>query len=137
MHITRTNHILKCLRTFVKSRLIKKWKLFEYQFNMAFLQNLVKICISLLSFLFYHLYIWFFRNIYINTILTLQLSPHAGQSDQHGGWAAESKSRWHWLWKKFWSRSLAYKSTLEKQYFIVFEPKREVISSKIDRMAAI
>ena len=33
--------------------------------------------------------------------------------------------------------SLAYKSTLEKQYFIVSEPKGEVISSKIDQMAAI
>ena len=39
--------------------------------------------------------------------------------------------------KNFWSGSLAYKSTLEKQYFIVSEPKVEVISSKIDRMAAI
>ena len=39
--------------------------------------------------------------------------------------------------KKIWSGSLAYKSTLEKQYFIVSEPKVEVISSKIDRLAAI
>ena len=39
--------------------------------------------------------------------------------------------------KNFWSGSLAYKSTLEKQYFIVSEPKVEVISSKIDRVAAI
>ena len=39
--------------------------------------------------------------------------------------------------KNGWSGSLAYKSTLEKQYFIVSEPKGEVISSKIDRMAAI
>ena len=39
--------------------------------------------------------------------------------------------------KNCWSGSLAYKSTLEKQYFIVSEPKGEVISSKIDRMAAI
>ena len=39
--------------------------------------------------------------------------------------------------KNFWSGSLAYKSTLEKQYFIVSEPKGEVISSKIDRLAAI
>ena len=31
----------------------------------------------------------------------------------------------------------AYKNTLEKQYFIVSEPKEEVISSKIDWMAAI
>ena len=30
-----------------------------------------------------------------------------------------------------------YKSTLEKQYFIVSEPKVEVISSKIDRVATI
>ena len=29
------------------------------------------------------------------------------------------------------------KSTLEKQYFIVSKPKGEVISSKIDQMAAI
>ena len=36
-----------------------------------------------------------------------------------------------------WSESLAYKGTLEKQYFIVSEPKEEVISSKIDQMAAI
>ena len=41
------------------------------------------------------------------------------------------------LQKNFWSRSLAYKSTLEKQFFIVSEPKGEVISSKIDRLAAI
>ena len=41
------------------------------------------------------------------------------------------------LRKNFWSGSLAYKSTLEKQYFIVSEPKVEVISSKIDRVAAI
>ena len=39
--------------------------------------------------------------------------------------------------KNSWSGSLAYKSTLEKQYFIVSEPIGEVISSKIDRMAAI
>ena len=32
--------------------------------------------------------------------------------------------------------SLAYKITLEEQYFIVSEPKGIVISSKIDRMAA-
>ena len=41
------------------------------------------------------------------------------------------------LRKNFWSGSLAYKSTLKKQYFIVSEPKVEVISSKIDRVAAI
>ena len=41
------------------------------------------------------------------------------------------------LQKNFLSGSLAYKSTLEKQYFIVSEPKGEVISSKIDQMAAI
>ena len=41
------------------------------------------------------------------------------------------------IWKNCWSGSLAYKSTLKKQYFIVSEPKREVISSKIDQMAAI
>ena len=41
------------------------------------------------------------------------------------------------LRKKFWSGSLAYKNTLEKQYFIVSEPKVEVISSKIDHVAAI
>ena len=41
------------------------------------------------------------------------------------------------LRKNFWPGSLAYKSTLEKQYFIVSEPKVEVISSKIDRLAAI
>ena len=40
------------------------------------------------------------------------------------------------LRKNFWSGSLAYKNTLEKQYFIVSEPKEEVISSKIDQMAA-
>ena len=38
---------------------------------------------------------------------------------------------------QFWSGSLAYKTTLEKQYFIVSEPKVEVISSKIGRVAAI
>ena len=36
-----------------------------------------------------------------------------------------------------WSGSLAYKSTLKKQYLIVPEPKVEVISTKIDRVAAI
>ena len=41
------------------------------------------------------------------------------------------------LRKNVWSRTLAYKSTLEKQYFIVSEPKVEVISSKIDRLMAI
>jgi hypothetical protein len=41
------------------------------------------------------------------------------------------------LRKKFWSGSLAYKGTLEKQYFIDSEPKEEVISSKIERLAAI
>jgi hypothetical protein len=72
----------------------------------------------------------------MNVILTLQLSPHAGQSDQHGAWVAESKSRWRLLRKNFWSVSFAYKSTLEKQYFIVSEPKGEVISSKIDGTVA-
>jgi hypothetical protein len=33
--------------------------------------------------------------------------------------------------------SLAYKTTLEEQYFIDSEPKGEVISPKIDRLAAI
>ena len=37
----------------------------------------------------------------------------------------------------FTVRSLAYKNTLEKQYFIVSEPKGEVISSKIDQLVAI
>ena len=41
------------------------------------------------------------------------------------------------LRKNFWSGSLAYKGTLEKQYFIDSEPKGEVISSKIDQLAAI
>ena len=41
------------------------------------------------------------------------------------------------LRKNFWSGILAYKGTLEKQYFIDSEPKVEVISSKIDRLAAI
>ena len=41
------------------------------------------------------------------------------------------------LRKNFWSGTLAYKSTLEKQYFIVSELKVEVISSKINRVAAI
>ena len=35
--------------------------------------------------------------------------------------------------KNFWSGSLAYKTTLEEQYFIDSEPKGEVISSKIDQ----
>ena len=39
--------------------------------------------------------------------------------------------------KNFWSGTLAYKSTLEKQHFIVSEPKVEVISFKTDRVAAI
>ena len=41
------------------------------------------------------------------------------------------------LLKNFWSGSLAYKSTLKKQYFIDSEPKGEVISSKIDQLVAI
>jgi hypothetical protein len=41
------------------------------------------------------------------------------------------------LQKKICSWSLAYKGTLEKQYFIDSEPKGEVISSKIDQLAAI
>ena len=41
------------------------------------------------------------------------------------------------LRKNFWSGSLAYESTLKKQYFIDSEPKGEFISSKIDRLAAI
>ena len=39
--------------------------------------------------------------------------------------------------KNFWSGSLAYKDTLGEQYFIDSEPKGEVISSKIDQLAAI
>ena len=34
-------------------------------------------------------------------------------------------------------KDLALKDTFEKQYFIVSEPKGEVISSKIDQLAAI
>jgi hypothetical protein len=41
------------------------------------------------------------------------------------------------LRKNFWSGSLAYNGTLEKQYFFDSEPKGEVISSKIDRLVAI
>jgi hypothetical protein len=41
------------------------------------------------------------------------------------------------LLKNFWSGSLAYKGTLKEQYFIDSEPKGEVISSKIDQLAAI
>ena len=41
------------------------------------------------------------------------------------------------LQKKKWSGSLAYEITLEEQYYINSEPKGEVISSKIDRLAAI
>ena len=48
-----------------------------------------------------------------------------------------AKSRWRMLQKNFWSGSLAYKTTLEKQYFIDSELKVEVISSKIDGLAAI
>ena len=40
-------------------------------------------------------------------------------------------------YKKKWSGSLAYKGTLEKQYFIDSEPEGEVISSKVDRLVAI
>jgi hypothetical protein len=39
------------------------------------------------------------------------------------------------LQKNLWSGSLAYKDTLEKQYFIDSEPKEEVLSSKIDQLA--
>ena len=60
-----------------------------------------------------------------------------GQFDQREAGAAESKSRWRKLWKNFWPGSLASKSTLGEQYFIDSEPKGEVISSKIDRLAAI
>ena len=41
------------------------------------------------------------------------------------------------LLKNLLSGILAYKTTLEKQYFIDSEPKVEVISSKIDQLAAI
>ena len=41
------------------------------------------------------------------------------------------------LRKNLWSGSLGLKDNFEKQYFIVSEPKGEVISSKIDRLAAI
>ena len=34
------------------------------------------------------------------------------------------------LWKNFWSGSLAYKTTLEKQYFIDSEPKVAIDTSK-------
>ena len=44
-----------------------------------------------------------FSVINVNVILTLQLSPHVGHFDQHGGWAAESKSCWRMLRKNFWS----------------------------------
>ena len=69
--------------------------------------------------------------INVNAILTLQLRPQAGHFDQHGAWAAELKWRWRILQKNFWSESLAYKSTLEKQYFIVSEPKGEVLALKL------
>jgi hypothetical protein len=39
--------------------------------------------------------------------------------------------------EKLLGGSLAYKGTLEKQYFIDSEPIGEIISSKIDRLAAI
>ena len=39
--------------------------------------------------------------------------------------------------KNFQCGSLAYKTTLEEQYFIVSEPKGGVISSNIDQVAAI
>jgi hypothetical protein len=39
--------------------------------------------------------------------------------------------------ENFWSGSLAYKSTFQKQYFIDSKPKQEVINSKIDQLAAI
>ena len=41
------------------------------------------------------------------------------------------------LRKNFWSGSLAYKDTLEKQYFIDSESKGDVITSKIDQLVAI
>ena len=40
-------------------------------------------------------------------------------------------------YEKTFGLRASYKSTLEEQYFIESEPKVEVISSKIDRMAAI
>ena len=60
-----------------------------------------------------------------------------GTFDQGEAGAAESKSDWRKLRKSFWSWSLAFKRTLEKQYFIDSEPKGEVISSKIDKLADI
>ena len=60
-----------------------------------------------------------------------------GQFDQREAGAAESKSRLRKLWKNFWSGSLASKSTWEEQYFIDSELKGEVISYKIDGLAAI
>ena len=74
----------------------------------------------------------FFRNIRQRDF------DSAAQAPFLSNWpAAESKSRWRMLRKNFWSGSLAYISTLEKQYFIDSEPKGEVITSKIDRLAAI
>jgi hypothetical protein len=85
----------------------------------------------------------FFANN-VNAILTLQLRPHAGQGPMlvtltNMGPELQSQNCIDvpMLRKNCWSGSLAYKDTLEKQYFIVSEPKEEVISSKIDRLAAI
>ena len=41
------------------------------------------------------------------------------------------------LRKNFWSGSLAYKDTLEKQYFIDSESKGDVITSKIDQLCCL
>ena len=60
-----------------------------------------------------------------------------GQIGQGEAGAAESKLRWCNLQKNFWSGSLAFKNTLKEQYFIDSDSKREVISSKVDQLAAI
>ena len=57
------------------------------------------------------------------------------QSDQHEAWAAESKSRWRWLRKNYWS-DLSQILTEVSTHEYYWNPKVEDSSSKIDGFMA-
>jgi hypothetical protein len=60
------------------------------------------------------------------------ISYLAGAKGSTWGLGNRVKITLRYVTENLWTWSLAYKSTLEKQYFIVSEPKGEIISSKID-----
>ena len=60
---------------------------------------------------------------------------HFFESDQHEAGAAESKSRWQWLWKNYWSDlSQILTEVFTHEYY--WNPKVEDSSSKIDGFMA-